>query len=201
MSRLISLSSQRLESLPATFTTATARAAHLAPRELYRMRDDGVLLELSRGVFRKADAPATAHLDLLAVTLRAPHAVVCGQSALALHELIDDIPARVHIAVPRGTHPPHIDYPPTAVSRFDAATFTEGLEDFEAAPGEFIRVYGAARSVVDAMRLRPQYADLALPALRAYLRRRDANPGELLRLARLLGVEGPVRTATEAILA
>ena len=32
----------------------------------------------------------------------APHAVVCGESALSLHELIDDIPHEVHIAVPRG---------------------------------------------------------------------------------------------------
>ncbi|MFC4501990.1 MULTISPECIES: hypothetical protein [Streptomyces] len=29
---------------------------------------------------------------LLAVCARAPRAVMCGESALALHELIDDIP-------------------------------------------------------------------------------------------------------------
>ena len=34
---------------------------------------------------------AHAHLDLLAVCTRAPHAVVCGESALSLRELIDDL--------------------------------------------------------------------------------------------------------------
>ncbi|WP_406217661.1 hypothetical protein [Streptomyces canus] len=55
--------------------------------------------ELSRSVYRKADAAETAHADPLAVHTRDPHAVICGESALALHDLIDDIPSAVHIAV------------------------------------------------------------------------------------------------------
>ncbi|MEU3783921.1 hypothetical protein [Streptomyces sp900129855] len=37
---------------------------------------------------------------------RATRAVVCGESAPALHQLIDDIPAAGHIAVPRGSRRP-----------------------------------------------------------------------------------------------
>jgi hypothetical protein len=59
------------------------------------LREAGEIDELSRGVYRHADAEPTAHLDLLAVCTRAPHAVVCGESALSLHELIDDIRAVV----------------------------------------------------------------------------------------------------------
>ena len=95
-----------------------------------------------------------------------------------------------------------IDYPPVTVSRFDAATFAAGVERFEAAPTEFVRVYGEARSVVDAMRLRHRFGEsLALHALGTYLRRRRNGVTELLDLARLLDVEGPVRTAVEAVLA
>ncbi|MBD0324413.1 MAG: type IV toxin-antitoxin system AbiEi family antitoxin domain-containing protein [Aldersonia sp.] len=46
-----------LDNLPATFTTATARASGVHPRELYRWRDEGEVFALSRGVFRRADAP------------------------------------------------------------------------------------------------------------------------------------------------
>ena len=46
------------ETLPATFTTGEARAAGVHPRELYSGRDTGAYVELSRGVFRRADAPA-----------------------------------------------------------------------------------------------------------------------------------------------
>jgi hypothetical protein len=186
-----------------TFTTAQARAAGIAPRDLYAWRDSGALVELSRGVYRDAAAPESVHLDLLAVALRAPAAVICTESALALHELIDDIPLAVTLAVPRGTHAPAILFPPAVAARFDPATFALGVERFEAAPGEFVPVYSAARSVVDVMRLRHQFGEsMALHALGRYVRtfgRREIP--ELLELARGLGVETAVRSAVEAVLA
>ena len=42
---------------------------------LHRLKTEGAVLELSRGVYRKAGAAETAHLDLLAVSLRVPRAV------------------------------------------------------------------------------------------------------------------------------
>lgn len=194
---------QALSLLLPTFTKRQAQAAGITPHALYALRDAGSIIELSRGVYRDAAAAQTVHLDLLAVALRAPASVVCTESALALHELIDDIPAATSIAVPRGVRPPTIAYPPVIVSRFDPDTFQLGVEQFEAAPGEFVPVYGPARSVIDVMRLRHLYGDsLALHALGRYLRvpgRRDI--AELMDLARALGVEGPVRAATEAVLA
>jgi hypothetical protein len=45
-------------------------------------------------------------------------------------------------------------------------------------------IYSAARTVVDLMRLRHSLREpLALGALRRYLRRRDARPGEVLSLS------------------
>src|SRR6266700_3379083 len=120
--------------LPATFTTHTARQQGLHPRDLYRLRDEGAVLELSRGVFRRADAPAASLPDLLAVRYRVPAAIVCCVSALAVHNLTDEMPAAVQIAVPRQQRPPHIGYPPTEVFRFDRATFELGLFAVEAAP-------------------------------------------------------------------
>ena len=58
-----------LPGLPATFTTATALAAGVHPRVLYGWRDDGEIVELSRGVFRKVDAALASHPDFLAVAL------------------------------------------------------------------------------------------------------------------------------------
>lgn len=197
------LSQEALSRLGPTFTKAQAHAVGMTPYMLYALRDAGSIVELSRGVYRNAEALETVHLDLLAVALRAPAAVVCTESALALHELIDDIPAAVSIAVPRGVRPPTIGYPPVTVSRFDRDTFQLGIEQFEAAVGEFVPVYSPARSVVDVMRLRHLYGDsLALHALGRYLRDpRRRNITELMDLARALNVEGPVRTATEAVLA
>ncbi|MEU8521117.1 hypothetical protein [Streptomyces sp. NBC_01216] len=195
--------SQRLTHLPPTFTTAQAHQARLSSRDLATLVGEGAVNDLSRGVYRKADAPETAHADLLAVCIRAPHAVICGESALALHELIDDIPTTVHIAVPRGTRRPTISYPPTTVAQYTAQTFALGIEPFEAAPGETIPVYNAARSVVDAMRHRHRIGEtLALSALGRYLRRDGRRAArELQDIARELDALSTIRPAVEAVLA
>ncbi|MBW8795939.1 MAG: hypothetical protein JF597_20795 [Streptomyces sp.] len=193
---------QRLAALSPTFTTAQARQALLSPRDLANLVTEAEIDELSRGVYRRADAPETAHADLLAVCARAPRAVVCGESALALHELIDDIPAAVHIAVPRGTRRPTISYPPTVVAQYAVKTFGLGIERFEAAPGESIPMYNAARSVVDAMRHRSRLGEtLALSALGRYLRRSGrGGVSELQHIAGELDALSVVRPAVEAVL-
>ncbi|MGH6654629.1 MAG: type IV toxin-antitoxin system AbiEi family antitoxin domain-containing protein [Actinocrinis sp.] len=194
---------ERLSSLPPTFTARAASGARLSPRDLASLREAGEIDELSRGVYRRSDAEPTAHLDLLAVCARAPHAVVCGESALSLHELIDDIPHEIHVAVPRGSHRPSISYPPTKVSQYAADTFDLAVEQFEAAPGETVPVYSAARAVVDAMRLgRTEGRSLALSALNRYLRRNgQQGVAELQHAARELGGMPTLRPAIEAVLA
>jgi len=189
--------------LTATFTAAQARQAEISSRDLAYLVRDGQVFELSRGVYRHAAAPESAHLDLLAVHRRGPHAVVCGESALALHELIDDIPDAVHIAVPRGARRPSISYPPVVVAQYAPATFGFGVEPFEAAAGETVRIYSAARSVVDAIRHRGRLGEsLALSALGRYLRVHGQDgASEIQRAARELGALPLVRPLVEAVLA
>jgi hypothetical protein len=191
-----------LTSLPSTFTTAEALAHGVHPRDLYRWRDDREIVELSRGVFRRADAPPASYPDLLAVAHRAPIAIVCCRTAAAIHDLSDEIPPAVQIAVPSRHRPPQIAYPRTEVFRFDAASFELGLARVEAAPGESVRIYDPMRTVIDLMRLRGRFGEpLAHAALQRYLRRRDARPPELLRLSSVLGVYGPVRRAVDVAMA
>jgi predicted transcriptional regulator of viral defense system len=193
----------RLTTLPPTFTTAQARQAGLSSRDLAALVSDDAVDELTRGVYRRTDAPETAHADLLAVHTRAPHAVICGESALALHELIDDIPTAVHIAVPRGTRRPAISYPPIVVAQYAAKSFDLNIEEYEAAAGEFVPVYDAARSVVDAMRHRHRIGEtLALAALGRYLRASGPDGvSDLQHIARELNALSLIRPAVEAVLA
>ncbi|MEV8547207.1 hypothetical protein [Streptomyces sp. NPDC051572] len=134
---------------------------------------------------------------------RAPRAVVCGESALAAHELIDDIPAAVRIAVLRSARRLTISDPSTVLAQYALATFALGVERFEAAQGETIPVYNAARSVADAMRHRSRIGEtLALSALGRYLRREGrSGVGELQSVARELGTLSVIRPAVESMLA
>jgi hypothetical protein len=119
-------------------------------------------------------------------------------SALAVHDLTDGLPTAVQVAVARTQRPPRIDYPPVEVFRFAAEAVELGLLSVEAAPGEPVRIYSAERTVIDLMRLRRRLGEpLALGALRRYLHRRNARPGDLLSMARSLNILGPVRMAVD----
>lgn len=178
------------------FKAGDALEVGIHPRDLYALRDEGFLVELSRGVFRLADAEMNPYLDLVAVSLRSPQGTICLNSALSFWDLTDEVPAEVHLAVPRGAHRPVIDYPPVRVHVFAASTFDPGRERIRLDSGEEISIYSAERSVVDAMRLRSQVGtDVAYEALRRYLRQPGASSGNLLRLARRLRVGGPISEA------
>jgi len=170
--------------------------------DLYRLRDNGELIELSRGVYGVADAMQSAHLDLVAVCRRAPEGMICLNSAASYWDLSDEMPAAVHLAVARGKHRPRITYPSTRVHVFAATTFSLGREMEEIDSGESIAISSKERTVVDLMRLRSRVGrDLALGALRRYLQSGDAKPGELLALARRLRAGSVVAEAMEPLLA
>ena len=59
---------------------------------LYKMRDEGTIEQLSRGVYRLAELPAIGNPDLVTVSLRIPNAVICLVSALAVRSNYTDSP-------------------------------------------------------------------------------------------------------------
>jgi predicted transcriptional regulator of viral defense system len=187
-----------LNSLPQTFTTHTAQALGVHPRDLYLWRDRGIVMELSRGVFRRSDAPPASYPDFLAIALRSPQAIVCCISSAAVHELTDEMPESVHIAVPKRSHPPTISYPPVTVYRFEEATFELGLTSIDAGLAEPVRIYDPARTVVDLMRFRKRFGEpTAYLALYRYLDAQRAQPKLLLDYAEALGTFGPMRAALD----
>lgn len=169
--------------LPTAFTYATARAAGLSDRALASLVDAGTLERLGRGVYRRTDAPLADH-DLIEVALRAPDATLCLVTALAHHDLTDAIPATIDVALPRSRRAPKVDAPVTW-HRFHEDTFLLGRERMNVDDGVRIGVYSPERSIVDAFRLRSRVGeDVAIEALKRWLRRPGAMPSELLALAR-----------------
>jgi hypothetical protein len=61
------------------------------------------------------DATPASYPDLLAAAYRSTEAIVRCRMAAAIHDLSDEIPAAVQIAVPTRHHPPQIMYPVRSV--------------------------------------------------------------------------------------
>ena len=184
------------------FRVRDAVAAGVPRHAVYRLRDKGVLLSVSRGVMQSADSEPAMNAEFAAVAARVPKATICLNSGLSYWELSDELPGSIHLAVARGAHWPTIDSPVTTLHRFAAATFELDRLKLATDADEPFWIYSAERCVVDAMRLqRIAGRDVALSALRRYMRRDDANPLRLLSLARDLGGAPQMARALELILA
>ena len=180
--------------------TRDAFAAGIHPRTLYRLRDDGVIEQVSRGVYRLAEMPPLAYPDLVTVALRVPRAVICLISALAYHDATSEVPHEVHIALPRRTKPPRLDHPPLRVFWFSGAAMSEGIETVEV-DGVEARVYDLPKTVVDCFRFRNKLGlDVAIDALNRAVHDNKVRPAELLRYARLCRIESVILPYLEAIL-
>jgi predicted transcriptional regulator of viral defense system len=179
--------------------TTEALRAGIHPRDLYRLRDAGVLEQVSRGVYRLADLAPPAEPDLFTVAARVPKAVIALVSALHYHRLTTEIPHEVSIALPQGTSRPKLDWPPLRVYWFSGVMFTSGIETHEH-DGVRLRVYGAAKTVADCFRFRNRLgSEVALEALRTGLAERRFTPADVLRAAKLCRVERIVRPYLEAL--
>jgi len=189
-------------SLPArAFSQSEASRAGIDSRQLYRLLEKQQIERISRGLYRRTDLPIV-DLDLAEIAGRRPDATICLESALARFDLIDAIPSRTDVAIPRGQKPARTQAP-VAWHLFDRATFhieRIGIETGD--EGQSIGLYSAERSIVDAFRLRGTAGyETGIEALRNWLKRPGSQPAKLFVIARSLPrAMGPLRTALEILL-
>ncbi|RLB46942.1 MAG: transcriptional regulator [Deltaproteobacteria bacterium] len=169
------------------------------PRTLYRLRDEGVLQQVSRGVYRLGSLPELSHPDVVTVALRVPRAVLCLISALDYHDATREVPHEVQVALPRGTKTPVLDHPPLRVFRFSGPALTEGIEVVQL-DGIDVRIYSLAKTVVDCFRFRNKLGtEVAIDALGQAVRRKGVRPSEILRIARRCRIESVMLPYIEGI--
>ena len=172
------------EPLPAAFTREAALSAGITRSLLDRLIRDGRLVRFGRGLLLRPEATAEADLDILEAVLRSPQATMCVSSALAQHDLTDEIPPTTHLAVPRGRHRPA--GPATMTwHTFEPETFAVGRTLLPVVNGLTVGLYGPERSIIDAFNPRiGTGSDVAVEALRRWLSSPGAQPSRLLDMAR-----------------
>ncbi len=190
-------SNETLSTLPDYFGHAKA-VATLGARRFQRDISNGAIVRLQRGLYRKSDASGDD--DLAVFAMLSQSATICLASALAHHDLTDEIPASINIAIPRGDWAPKTPMP-VAWHRFDRSRFNVGRTKLPVADGLTIGLYDAERSIVDAYRLaHREGTSQANEALRRWLRR-GGQPSLLLRTATRFPKALPgIRAALEVLL-
>lgn len=186
-----------LGALPDTFRYSEA-LGRISERQLRRLIAEGQVIALARGLYRKTDWHGDE--DLIEISSKSPLATICLRSALARHALIDDIPAEIDIAIPRGAWTPE-----TSVAvhwrHFGRETFDVGRDLLGIADARTMGIYSAERSIVDAFRMRHlEGPDLANEALKRWLRQ-GGQPSTLLATAKFFPrALAPLRETLEILL-
>ncbi|MFO0726439.1 MAG: type IV toxin-antitoxin system AbiEi family antitoxin domain-containing protein [Myxococcota bacterium] len=184
---------------PSGLRMAQALRFGINRKTLYAMRDKGVVVPISRGVYRLASLEPLANPDLVMVATRIPRGVVCLISALSFHELTTQVPHAIDVALERGTTRPRLDYPPTHYFWFSGPAFRQGIETHKL-DGVPVRIYDPEKTLVDCFRYRNRLGmDVVLEALRLWRGRRKRKFDALLKYARMRHVEGTIRPYLEAM--
>jgi predicted transcriptional regulator of viral defense system len=166
---------------------------------LSRLASQGRLERVGRGLYRLPERPASEHEGLAAVAARVPQAVFCLLTALQFHELTTQLPRRIWIAMPRGSHTPRIGFPPIRMVQYGGEAYSAGVEVFER-DAVSVRVYCAAKTVVDCFKHRNKVGlDVAIEALQDARSRNKASVDDLWRYAKICRVANVMRPYMEVI--
>ena len=96
-------------STPIAFTHAQARDLGISDRDLATLTAQGDLERIARGIYARPGHGADP--DLLELALRNPHTTLCLATALAHHDLTDEIPHTIDAALPRQHWQPRTELP------------------------------------------------------------------------------------------
>jgi predicted transcriptional regulator of viral defense system len=166
---------------------------------LYKMAEAGELVREAQGIYRLSESGPLGNPDLVQVSLRVPRAVICLISALYHHGLTTQIPHQVHFALPRDVKTPRIEYPPTRVFHFSEKPYRAGIAE-EIVDGVRVKIYDREKTVADCFKFRERIGmDIALEALRDYLKQPRSNVSLLLKYAKVNRVEKVMRPYLESL--
>lgn len=128
-----------------------------------------------------------------------PESVVNLVSALAFHDLTDEQPHRVWIAVKAGTRKPNLEYPILELTRTAPRFLDIGVQT-HTIEGIPVRITEPARTIVDCFKFRSRVGlDVAVASLREYLRVHRTGRTQLWEMAGACRVQGVLRPYLEAL--
>lgn len=177
------------------------KVAGITAATIGRMRADGDVIRLGRGLYQLPDAPLDINHSLAEAAKRVPKGVVCLTSALAFHELTDQLPRSVWLAIGKNDWSPTDDETSLRIVRFTDKLLKEDVETtlIEGVP---VKVFGVAKTIADCFRHRRSVGQsVALEGLQEALRQRKATPAEIARSAANGGVSTILRPYLEALTA
>jgi predicted transcriptional regulator of viral defense system len=177
------------------------REEGIAASTIARAVRAGTVIRAARGLYQLPDSELDLETTLAEASKRVPRGVICMISALAFHQLTDQMPRKVWMAIGARDWEPSVEYPPLRIVRFRSPYLEYGIEK-HVISGVDVPVYSIAKSLADAFRSR-RFVDrsVAIECLRNAVEERKATPAEIAQAARDCGAWKQMQPYLEAITA
>lgn len=182
--------------------TREAIRCGIHPRTLYQMRDQGIIEQIARGLFRLAKLSSISNIDLVTTAKQAPKGIICLISALDFYGLTTHIPHFVDIAYRRNCRAPSIKHPPIKIFRYSDKSYNLGIEH-HVIDGIAVAIYSPEKTIVDCFKFRNKIGlDTAIEALKNYWSRKSKTPNLniIMKYASICRVEKIIRPYLESLI-
>jgi predicted transcriptional regulator of viral defense system len=143
-------------------------------RDISLLVEQGKIEKIKAGLYKLSELDSE-HSSFIEVCKSIPKGIICLTSALAFHELSTVNPGKIHVAIPHAEKKVNLIYPPVVYYFFREKMYQLGIETVSSEMGEF-RIYNTEKTICDIFRYRNKLGeDIALEALKNYLKRKDAD--------------------------
>lgn len=177
--------------------TSVVLENNISKRTLARYVERRGLERIAHGIYISEDAWLD---DYFLLYLRSSKVVFSHESALYLHGLMDREPSKTTVSVPKGYNSTHIDSN-IRVVHIKPEWYPIGITTGQTTFGNSVPVYDKERTICDMIRNKKDVEIQTFQtAMKEYMGGAGKKLGNLIRYAKMLGIEDEVRTYTEVML-
>ena len=188
---------QLVEASNGYLRTAVALENNISKRTLARYVEERGFERVAHGVYFADDAWWD---DYYLLYLRSSRVVFSHESALYLHGLMEREPPKTTVSVPKGYNSTHIDSS-VRVVHIKPEWYLVGITNLQTPFGNKVPAYDKERTICDMIRSKKDFEiQIFQTAMKEYMGGAGKKLENLMRYAKMLGIESEVRIYTEVML-
>lgn len=173
------------------------RKAGISGTAISRAVERGLLLRIGRGLYQRPDADIPENIQLAEAAKLHPSLRIGFVSALAFHDVTDEMPRQVWGAIKHGAWKPSSSYPKVKAVRVSEFHYSEHVERHQIA-GVSVPIFSLPKTLADCFRLpRVVTRSVAIEALGRTIRNKKSTPSEISMVARNHGAWAVMRPYLE----
>lgn len=161
--------------------------------ELNQLIENNLVIKIRAGLYKHLEF--VKEDEWVEVCQIYPTGVLCLFSAWHYYELVTFIPSEYDLSFPRDIKVKNFDYPPIRKHYWSKSYYELDIKQING-----IRIYSIEKSVCDALKFRNKVGkEVTVEVLKNYLKRKDKNLDELLKVAGKMKMENLLREYLEMI--